>query len=115
MSWRRTQPRDIELEPRLSPADATLERLRPRLMVATQEELVALVERLAGSSEELAARIDYVPDPSAAAKALYGVALAGRAIDWTEPPSPRSNVCPSPAATYDRGVRKCNIFVAMYC
>jgi hypothetical protein len=41
MSWRRTQPRDIELEPRLSPADATLERLRPRLMVATQEELVA--------------------------------------------------------------------------
>jgi hypothetical protein len=40
------------------------------MAAATKEELVALVERLASSSEELAARIDYVTDPGAAGKAL---------------------------------------------
>lgn len=70
MSPRRVPPPNIELEPRVSPAYPTLERLRSRLAAASKEELVALVERLASSSEELAARIDYVTDPSAAAKAL---------------------------------------------
>jgi len=70
MSPRRRQPSDIEPEADLSPADPAVARLRPRLAAASKEELVALVERLASSSEELAARIDYVTDPSAAAKAL---------------------------------------------
>lgn len=70
MSPRRTQPPDIEPEPGSSPADPTAERLRSRLAAASKEELVALVERLASTSEELAARIDYVTDPSAAARAL---------------------------------------------
>ena len=47
-------------EPALSPADPTLERIRTRLAAASKEELVALVERPASGSEELAARIDYV-------------------------------------------------------
>jgi hypothetical protein len=71
MSPRRTQPSDIEPQPASSPTDdPTVERLRPRLAAASKEELVALVLRLASSSEELAARIEYVTDPSAAAKAL---------------------------------------------
>ena len=70
MSPRRTQAHDVEPEPGLPPTDPVVERLRPRLAAATRQELVALVERLASSSEELAARIDYVTDPGAAAKAL---------------------------------------------
>jgi hypothetical protein len=70
MSPRRTRPPDVEPDPALPPVDPTVERLRPRLAAASKDELVALVERLASSSAELAARIDYVTDPSAAAKAL---------------------------------------------
>jgi hypothetical protein len=70
MSPRRTRPPNVEPEPGSSPADPTLERLRTRLASASKEELAALVERLAVGSEELASRIDYVTDPSAAAKAL---------------------------------------------
>jgi len=70
MSPRRIPPPDSDPGPRVSPADPTVERLRSRLAAASKEELVALVERLASSSEELAARIDYVTDPSAAAKDL---------------------------------------------
>jgi hypothetical protein len=69
MSLRRIRPPDSDPEARVSPADPTVER-RSRLAAAKKEELVALVERLASSSEELAARIDYVIDPSAAAKDL---------------------------------------------
>lgn len=70
MSPRRTQAPAVEPESGLSPTDPAVERLRPRLAAATKEELVALVERLASSSDELTAWIDYVTDPSAAAKAL---------------------------------------------
>jgi hypothetical protein len=71
MSPRRTPPPDIKPQLASSPADdPTVERLRPRLAAASKEEPVALTLRLASSSEELAARIDYVTDPSAAAKAL---------------------------------------------
>lgn len=58
MSPRRSQPSGIGPEPEPSPADPTVERLRPRLAAASKEELVALLERLANTSEELAARID---------------------------------------------------------
>jgi hypothetical protein len=61
---------DIEPDSGLSPIDPTIERLRSRLTEATKDELVALVERLASSSEETAARIDYLTDPNAAGKAL---------------------------------------------
>jgi len=70
MSPRRTQAPHVEPAPPLSPIDPDAEWLQGRLAAATKEELVALVERLASSSEELAARIDYLTDPSAAAKAL---------------------------------------------
>src|SRR6185437_9738076 len=71
MSPRRTQPPDIQSQPASSPADDPIvERLRPRLVAASKEELVALALRLASDSEELAARIDYVTDPGAAAKAV---------------------------------------------
>jgi hypothetical protein len=70
MSPRRTQTPDAEPELALSPTDPTVERLRPRLAAATKEQLVALAERLASGSEELAMRIDYLTDPSTAAKAL---------------------------------------------
>jgi hypothetical protein len=81
MSRRRTQPPHFEPEPALSPIDPDVARLQARLAAATKGELVALVERLAGSSEELAARIDYLTDPSAAAKALQrriGAIRSGR-------------------------------------
>jgi len=69
MSLRRTQaPHEPELG--LSPTEPTVERVRPRLETCTKEELVALVERLASGSEELVARLDYLTDPSAAAKTL---------------------------------------------
>ena len=70
MSARRTRRSDFEPEPVLPHADPNVERLRPRLRTANKEELVALLERLASSSEDLTARIDYVTDPGAAAKAV---------------------------------------------
>jgi hypothetical protein len=70
MSPRRIQGSDAETEPSSLSTDPTVELLRPRLVAATREELVALVERLASSSEELATRIDYLTDPGVAAKAL---------------------------------------------
>jgi hypothetical protein len=73
MSPRRTPAPHVEPAAPLSPIDPDAEWLQGRLAAATKEELVALVERLASSSEELAARIDYLTDPSAAAKALHYV------------------------------------------
>lgn len=70
MSPRRAEPRDIEPGPESPPVDPIAEWLRPRLAAASKEELVALIERLANSSEELAARIDYVTDPNTAARTL---------------------------------------------
>jgi hypothetical protein len=70
MSPRRTQAPDDEQELDSSPTETIVDRLRPRLMASTKEALVALVERLAGGSEEMAARIDYLSDPSLAAKAV---------------------------------------------
>ena len=70
MSPRRIQAAHAEQETNLSPADAAVDRLRPRLAGASREDLVALIERLAGDSEELAARIDYITNPAAAATAL---------------------------------------------
>lgn len=81
MSPRRTDVRDVEPASRLSPANPAVERLGSRLAAATKEELVALVKRLASGSEELAARIDYVTDPTAAGKALQrriGAIRAGK-------------------------------------
>jgi hypothetical protein len=81
MSPRRTQPPHFEPEPALLPIDPDVARLQARLAAATKDELVALVERLASSSEELAARIDYLTDPSAAAKPLQrriGAIRSGR-------------------------------------
>jgi hypothetical protein len=70
MSPRSPSVPDSEPEPAAPFADSTAEWLRPRLATATKEELVELVERLAGGSEDIAARIDYLTNPSAAAKAL---------------------------------------------
>ncbi len=72
MNSRRTQTpdseRQIESEP--LPADPAAQRRRAGLEAATREELVSLVGRMASSSEEMAARIDYLTDPNAAAKDL---------------------------------------------
>ncbi len=70
MSPRSPSVPDSEPEPASPLIDSTAEWLRPRLTRATKEELVALVERLADGSEDIAARIDYLTNPSAAAKAL---------------------------------------------
>jgi hypothetical protein len=70
MSPRRPSAPDTESEPALPFTDSTAEWLRPRLTTATKEELVALVERLASGSEDIAARIDYLTNPGAAAKGL---------------------------------------------
>lgn len=70
MSPRRPSAPDTESEPALPFTDSTAEWLRPRLTTATKEELVALVERLAGGSEDIAARINYLTNPSAAVKGL---------------------------------------------
>jgi hypothetical protein len=72
MNSRRTQTpdseREIESEP--LPPDPAAQRRRAGLEAATREELVSLVERMASSSEEMAARIDYLTDPNAATKDL---------------------------------------------
>jgi len=70
MSPRRTQTPNAEPEFGLSPTDPAMEGRRPRLAAASKEDLIALLERLASNSEELAARIDYMTRPSAAAAAL---------------------------------------------
>jgi hypothetical protein len=70
MSLGKAQLPNVEPAPSLSLADPVLEKLRPRLAAATKEELVALTERLASDSEALAARIDYLTDPSAAAQSV---------------------------------------------
>jgi hypothetical protein len=44
--------------------------LRSRLQAASKDQLIALVERLAVDSAELAERIDYLTDPASAAKSL---------------------------------------------
>jgi hypothetical protein len=69
MSSRRPQASDVDPEPGSS-TELAPERLQSRLAAATREQLVALVERLASGSEELAARIDYLTDPSTATKVL---------------------------------------------
>ena len=70
MTPRKTQPADAEKVTSLSPADRAVDWLRPRLAAASKEDLVALLERLASDSEELAARIDYITNMAAAATAL---------------------------------------------
>jgi hypothetical protein len=70
MTPRKTQPADAEKDTSLSPANPAVDWLRPRLAAASKEDLVALLERLACDSEELAARIDYITNPAAAATAL---------------------------------------------
>ena len=70
MSPRKPSAPDTEPEPALQFTDSTAEWLRPRLTTATKEELVALVERLASGSEDIAARIDDLTNPSAAVKGL---------------------------------------------
>lgn len=70
MSVRRSQDPDIDPKDGSSTAEPAPQRLHSRLAAASGEELVALVERLARSSEEIAARIDYLTEPSAAAKDL---------------------------------------------
>jgi hypothetical protein len=52
MSPRRIQAADAEQDTQLSPADAAVDRQRQHLAGASREELVALIERLAGDSEE---------------------------------------------------------------
>jgi len=70
MSSRRNQAPGADPEPGSLQSDPTVERLQQRLLGATKEELVALVARLASDSETISARLDYLTDPSAAAKAL---------------------------------------------
>jgi len=72
MNSRRTQTSDSErqIESEPLPPDPAAQRRRAGLEAATREELVSLVERMASSSEEMAARIDYLTDPNAAAKDL---------------------------------------------
>jgi hypothetical protein len=88
MSPRKTWTPDADPEPAPSANESTLERLRPRLVAATKEELVALLERLASSSAELAARLDYLTDRSTAAKALQqkisGIRRGKRFIGYGE-------------------------------
>lgn len=75
MTPRKTQPADAEKDTTLSPADPAVDWLRPRLAAANKEDLVALLERLASDSEELAARIDYITNPAGAATALSPVVI----------------------------------------
>jgi hypothetical protein len=70
MSPRRIQVPHVEQAPKSPPADPAVDRLRPHLEGASREELVGLIERLAGDSDELAARIDYITNQAAAATAL---------------------------------------------
>ena len=46
--------------------------LRSKLTAASKDDLVGLIERLAADSAEVSARLDYLTDPDAAAKALQG-------------------------------------------
>jgi hypothetical protein len=70
MSPLKAQHPGADPAPAPSADEPTPEGLRPRLMAATKEELAALVERLAGGSAQLAARIDYLTNRDTAAKAL---------------------------------------------
>jgi hypothetical protein len=46
--------------------------VRSKLAAASKADLVRLIERLAADSAEVSARLDYLTDPDAAAKALQG-------------------------------------------
>ena len=46
--------------------------MRSKLAAASKDDLVRLIERLATDSAEVSARLDYLTDPDAAAKALQG-------------------------------------------
>ena len=46
--------------------------MRSKLVTASKDDLVRLIERLAADSAEVSARLDYLTDPDAAAKALQG-------------------------------------------
>jgi hypothetical protein len=46
--------------------------MRSKLAAASKDDLVRLIERLAADSAEVSARLDYLTDPDAAAKALQG-------------------------------------------
>jgi hypothetical protein len=46
--------------------------MQAKLAAASKDDLVRLIERLAADSAEISARLDYLTDPDAAAKALQG-------------------------------------------
>jgi hypothetical protein len=79
MTARRTLTPGANRESGSLPSDPAVERLQRRLSGATKEELLALVMRLANDSESTASRLDYLTDPSAAAKALQRRISAVRA------------------------------------
>lgn len=81
MGPRMTQAADAEPDTKLLPNDP----LRPRLVAASKEELVALVERLTRHSEELATRIDYITSPSASATAFSHESLPSELARGSSP------------------------------
>lgn len=54
------------------PASPAPDAVRSNLAAASKDDLVRLIERLAADSAEISARLDYLSDPDAAAKALQG-------------------------------------------
>lgn len=46
--------------------------MRSKLAAASKDDLVRLIERLSADSAEISARLEYLTDPGAAAKALRG-------------------------------------------
>jgi len=55
-----------------APASPAPDSMRSKLVTASKDDLVRLIERLAADSAEVSARLDYLTDPDAAAKALQG-------------------------------------------
>lgn len=70
MSPRKSQLPDIGRETATSATKPGLNALPPRLMTYNRRQLVGLLERLAGESEDVAARIAYLSDPRAIDQSL---------------------------------------------
>jgi hypothetical protein len=81
--WLLTRPNTVSIQgvvtpPKASSADnspsaaasSTLDPLQAKLAAASKDDLVRLIERLVADSTEISARLDYLTDPDAAAKAL---------------------------------------------
>ena len=66
----------------LEETDRAQSPLRARLELAAKEKLVEVILRLAADSEESAARIDYLTDPSEAVK------IQSRPSIKSDPPTP---------------------------